>query len=79
MWRKAAHYFYSDGNEIVIHVQNRAVQIRHPDGSFPFDPACGKCCAHPDEKDRDALVLSYEEVGLYYGYQMAGTGWDGDC
>lgn len=76
--RKVAHYYYP-GAEIVISVENRQIKIRHPDGSLPFDPCWNKPAAHPTEALRDSEILTYEEIGLYYDYEMPGTGWDGDC
>ncbi|WP_147285426.1 hypothetical protein [Ectopseudomonas mendocina] len=76
--RKVAHYFYP-GAEIVIEVGLRRIKIRHPDGSCPFDPCWNKPQAHPAENDVDPGIPTYEEIGLYYNYEMPGTGWDGDC
>lgn len=73
-FRKIAHYFYP-GAEIVISACDGWVRIRHPDGSLPFDPCHGKPHPHPNEELEEAPVLTYEEVGLYYGYAMPDTVW----
>jgi hypothetical protein len=78
--RKIAHYYYSDGHELIIYVLKRKVMIREPDGSFPVCPDQHIRCPHPNEEDgRDGAIPTFEEAGLFYGYEMADTGWSGDC
>lgn len=78
--RKAAHYYYP-GHEIVVCVGNRRVTIRDQHGGFPVCPITGRPNPHPSEADEhfENQVPSYEEIGLYYEYEMPGTGWSGDC
>jgi hypothetical protein len=78
--RKIAHYYYSDGNELIIYVLKRKVMIREPDGRFPVCPDQHIRCPHPNEEDGlDGAIPTFEEAGLFYGYEMADTGWSGDC
>ncbi|RQR65359.1 hypothetical protein DIE18_02425 [Burkholderia sp. Bp9125] len=78
--RKVAHYFFSDGNEIVIYVEKRKVRIREVNGDLPVCPDRKGRYPHPNEEDGvNGSIPSFEEVGLYYGYEMADTGWSGDC
>lgn len=75
---KIAHYWYSDGNELVIFVTNRGYYIRDgKTGEWPFNPVYG--APHPYPGDGTDIDTAYETLGLYYGYEMAGTGWSGDC
>jgi hypothetical protein len=53
--------------------------IREPDGRFPVCPERHERGPHPAEEEFDASIPAYDELGLYYNYAMAGTGWDGDC
>ena len=77
--RKIAHYYFSDGHELVLYVRARRLAIREPDGRFPVCPERHECGPHPAEEEFDASIPAYDELGLYYNYAMAGTGWDGDC
>ena len=78
--RKVAHYFFSDGNEILVYAHARRVRLRTRDGEFPVCPERGVRWPHPCEEDGvDAVIPAYDEVGLFYGYEMSETGWDGDC
>ena len=77
--RKLAHYWYSDGNEIVIFAHKRRYFIRDGrTGEYPFDPTYGRTHPHPDEGESPS-DSSYDALGLYYGYEMRDTGWSGDC
>ena len=76
--RLVARYYYP-GNEIVIHTDNRKVTIRDENGDYPASPVDGSRMPHPAEDDADPGVPTYEEIGLYYDYQMPETGWDGDA
>lgn len=77
--RKIAHYFYSDGNELVVFAHKRLNFIRDgKTGEYPHDPIYRVPHKHPDE-GREAADLSYETLGLYYGFEMKDTGWSGDC
>lgn len=76
--RKIAHYFYSDGNELVVFAHDRNLFLRDKDGHYPFDPIYKSRQPNPAE-GTDCMDNSYEALGLYYGYEMAETGWSGDC
>ena len=72
--RKLAHYYYSCGNELQIFAEKRKIVILDETGQHPFSPVTGKRTPVPDSGD-----WSYEALGLYFGYSMLDTGWDGDC
>lgn len=79
--RKLAHYYYSDGNEIAVFVQNRKIYIRDPKTAhclYPASPITGDRTPHPGE-GTEMADWDYETLGLYYDFAMAGVGWDGDC
>ncbi|WP_374335325.1 hypothetical protein [Methyloversatilis sp.] len=77
--RKIAHYWYSDGNEIAVFVEKRNIFVVDP--KTGYDPMC------VDTGTRDPYPYNgtphanddYFTLGLYYGYEMKDTGWDGDC
>lgn len=83
--RKAAHYFYDNDVELVVYVHNRMVYIFDKNKNHPVCPI--RHVPHPypgsgydpDHPDKMGVDFSYETLGLYYGYGMSGTGWDGDC
>ncbi|MCY1376819.1 hypothetical protein D9M68_950450 [compost metagenome] len=77
--RKVAHYFYGGGEEVVISCHERQVHIRDQHGNLLLDPCHKKLHPHPAEQEADGGIPSYDEIGLYYGYAMPDTGWDGDC
>lgn len=79
MRKTIAHYFYSCGNELVISVEKRRIHIRDAlTLDHPVSPITGRREPHPGD-DGECVDWSYEALGLYYDYGMAGTGWDGDC
>jgi|GEM_PF-2574310 len=76
--KKVAHYYYTDGNELAVYVTTRSFHIRDgKTGHFPISPITKKRDPHPNEGK--GFATEYEVLGLYYGYAMAGSGWDGDC
>lgn len=78
MRRLIATYRYSDGNILNIFVDRRLVSIRDGSGMLPRSPITGARTPHPVEGS-ECTDWGYEALGLYYGYEMADTGWDGDC
>ena len=78
MRRLVATYRYSDGNILNIFVDQRKVSIRDGQGMLPESPVTGARTPHPGEGS-EWVDWGYETLGLYYGYAMADTGWDGDC
>lgn len=77
--RKVAHYWYSDGNELAVYVTSRAYYVRDGvTGDYPLCPVRHVPHPHPAEGG-EYLDFDYETLGLYYQFEMAGTGWDGDC
>jgi hypothetical protein len=79
MLRKIAHYWYSDGHEIVVVVGDRKIYLVDPQTDLhPFSVATGTRDPHPDYGTEN-LDYDYATLGLYYEYEMRGTGWSGDC
>lgn len=72
--RKLAHYYYSCGHELQIFAEKRKIVTLDESGKHPFSPVTGKRTPVPHSGD-----WSYESLGLYFGYGMLDTGWDGDC
>ena len=74
-WIKIAHYFYPQG-EIVISGRDGILRVRTEKGEFPVCPIRKVRFAHPAEEEDCALAIpTYEEIGLYYSYEMPGTDW----
>lgn len=86
---KVAHYYYGawpNQQEVAVFASNRVVFIRDGKNTnnllhdpiynspHPY-PGSGDC---PD-RDQNGIGFGYEELGLYYGFDMPGTGWSGDC
>lgn len=77
--RKVAHYWYSDGNELVIFAHQRRLFVRDgKTGEHPISPVLGDNRPHPSD-GTPWLDNTYDGLGLYYGFAMADIGWDGDC
>ena len=74
-WIKLAHYFYPK-NQIVIYGKNGSFRVRTEKMHLPTCPIRKVPFAHPiDDMEYVEAFPSYEEIGLYYGYNMPGTGW----
>lgn len=86
---KVAHYYYGtwpDQQEVAVFASNRVIFIR--DGkntnNLLHDPCYNSLHPYPGsgdcpDRDPNGVDFSYEQIGLYYGFAMPGTGWDGDC
>lgn len=76
--RKVAHYWYGGGQELVVFFHKRHGFVRDgKTGEFPVCPERGVPYRYPGEGPFGDF--SFETLGLYYGYEMPDTGWDGDC
>lgn len=71
---KIAHYFYSDGNELVVFAHEDKLYLRDKDGHYPFDPVHKRRMPNPGE-GTEFLDYDYASLGLYYHYEMDGTAW----
>lgn len=85
--RKIAQYFYGDNVTLVLYAEGRLMRVRDPNSTYGHDglpkpPVCpinNTRTPHPCEDETDPGIPSYDELGLYYGYDMPDTGWSGDC
>lgn len=75
--RKVAHYFYGCGHELVVYMDKRLCTIRDQHGDHPYDPVYGR--PNPNPNNDEEQLPTFEELGLYYQYDMPDTGWSGDC
>jgi hypothetical protein len=82
--RHIATYRYGKRGEIVVNVYalRRGYYLRDAAGKHPMFHAGGILVGtrepHPNDGTED-MDISYETVGLFYGYPMPDTGWSGDC
>lgn len=84
--KKICHYFYGDDKQVQVYASNRTIFIRdgHNVNRLLVCPVRHKPYPFPgsgdhDEVERDGIDFSYETIGLFYGFDMPGTGWSGDC
>lgn len=75
--RKVAHYFYGCGHELVVSMEKRICYIHDQHGNHPYNPVYKMPHPHPSTGEED--LPSFEELGLFYEYDMSDTGWSGDC
>jgi hypothetical protein len=82
--RRLGTYFYGRRGEIQVHVwaERRCFYLRDENGNHPKFLAGGSLTGtrmpHPGDGTED-VDIAYDTVGLFYGYPMPDTGWDGDC
>lgn len=68
--KKVAHYWYSDGNQLVVFVKERQFYIRDGrTGHHPVCPVRGIRFPYPGD-GTEIADWSYETLGLYYDYEM---------
>lgn len=74
---KIAVYYYPTATITLTIVSGKLVMTDET-GDVPF---CAPLRARRHMNTSSSIgvsIPSYDEVGLFYGYSMPGTGWDGD-